>query len=87
MIQDAVVTGSSVVGGAFMYQNELAMGKWHRSKDKEGGDFPFGSYIVNKKWTLEEEFNNHMMRFQQVEVSFIYFIKLHFDILGWIVGH
>ena len=25
--------------------------------------------MLNKKWTLEEEFNNHMMRFHQVTVS------------------
>ena len=58
---------------------------WHRSKEKKGGENPFGSFMMNKKWTLEEEFNNHMLRFQQVSaVSFIYFSKLHFDIPGWI---
>ena len=70
MVEDAVVNGSLVVMGAFMYDSELAMGKWHRSKDKSGGDSPFASYILNKKWTLEEEFNNHILRFQQVRVSF-----------------
>ena len=54
-------------------------GRWYRSKDKRGGLSPFTSYMMNKKWTLEEEFNNHMMRFQQVTVSFIYLIsKLDF---------
>ena len=44
-------------------------GKWHRSqKRKDTGDLPFASYMINKKWTLEEEFNNHMMRVQQVTV-------------------
>ena len=30
---------------------------------------------MNKKWTLEEEFNNHMLRFQQVTVTYIFSIK------------
>ena len=33
---------------------------------------------------MEEEFSNHMLRFQQVQVSSHYFNKLHFGILGWI---
>ena len=42
-------------------------GKWYRSKERRGGQYPFGSYMMNKKWTLEEDFNNHMLRFQQVK--------------------
>ena len=42
--------------------------KWYRSKDRKAGKHPFGSFMVNKKWTWEEEFNNHMLRFQQVTV-------------------
>ena len=87
MVEDAVVTGSSVVEGPYLYDYELEYGKWHRSKDKKGGRNPFASYMMNKKWTLEEEFNNHMMMFQQVTVSSSYFSKLHFDTLGWIVSH
>ena len=41
-------------------------GKWYRSKERRGGTSPFASYMMNKKWILEEEFNNHIMRFQQV---------------------
>ena len=37
-----------------------------------GGTNPFGSYMLNKKWTLEEKFNKHMLRFQQVTVSSIF---------------
>ena len=29
------------------------------------------SFMMNKKWTLEEEFNNHMLRFQQVKCSLL----------------
>ena len=62
-------------------------GRWYRSKAQKGGSSPFASYLMNKKWTLQEEFNNHMMRFQQVTaVSSSYFSKRHFDIPGWIVS-
>ena len=75
-----------------MYNYELEWAKnystvFYRSKERKGGDNPFGSYMLNKKWTLQEEFNNHMLRFQQVTVSSCYFSKLHFDIPGWIVKH
>ena len=87
MAQDAVRSGSSVVECAFMYDSELRWGKWYRSKERRGGDSPFASYLLNKKWTMEEEFNNHMMRFQQVTVSSIYLNKQHFDIPGRIDNH
>ena len=84
-------SGSSVVEIGFLLQYELNYGKdygtsWYRSKDKEAGESPFPSFMMNKKWTLEEDFNNHILRFQQVTVSFIFKSKLHFDIQGWIVG-
>ena len=66
-------SGSSVVQVGFLYQYEIEYGKeygtsWYRSKGKEAGRNPFGTNLMNKKWTLEEEFNNHMLRFQQVTV-------------------
>ena len=83
MTQNAVRSGSSVVECAFMFDYELAWGKWYRSKGRKGGESPFASYMLNKKWTLQEELNNHMMQFQQVRVSANYIIKDHFDIPGW----
>ena len=46
--------------------------RWYRSKDKNPFKYPFGSYMLNKKWTLEEEFNNHLLRFQQVDMRVIF---------------
>ena len=66
--------------------NAPEYGKWYRSKERAEG-LNFASYMTNKKWTLEEEFNNHMLRFQQVTVSFVDFIKIYFDIPGWIDSH
>ena len=93
MCKDRVLkSGSAVVECSFMYDYELDWAKeyntrWYRSKEKKGGYNPFPSFMMNKKWTLEEEFNNHMMRFQQVTVSPYYFIFLHFDIPGRIDSH
>ena len=80
MVQRAIRTGAAVVQGASLYDYELewatdAGTQWYRSKDKKGGIHPFPSFMMNKKWTLEEDFNNHMLRFQQVSVSFKYLIK------------
>ena len=73
MAQDAVSSGSSVVEGSFLAPHELAWGRWYRSKGIKGGKSPFGCYMMNKKWTLEEEFSMHLLIFQQVTVSYYYF--------------
>ena len=39
---------------------------WYRSKESKAGENPYGSFMLNKKWTLEEEFNNHIFQFRQV---------------------
>ena len=77
MVKDAVTNGSSVVEIGWLYDYELAYGKWYRSKDKKGGIYPFGSNMMNKKWTLEEEFTNHLLWVQQVKVIWNYFSQLH----------
>ena len=77
-LQDRVLDeGSAVVECSLLLDWELDYAKkyntrWYRSKDKKAGKNPFASYMMNKKWTLEEEFNNHMLRFQQVTVSSIF---------------
>ena len=72
LIQEAVKTGSSVVEVGILWPEYWEFGKWHRSKEKKGGDHPFASYLLNKKWTLEEEFNNHLLRFHQVKVYLVH---------------
>ena len=79
-LQDRVLDeGSAVVECSLLLDWELDYAKkyntrWYRSKDKKAGKNPFASYMMNKKWTLEEEFNNHMLRFQQVTVSSIFIL-------------
>ena len=86
LIPGAVKTGSSVVETGILWPEYLDLGRWHRSKERKAEDNPFGSFMMNKKFTLEEEFNNHILRFQQVTLSSIFLSKekLHFDIPGWI---
>ena len=73
---DVLKHGSSVVEVAYLDDYELDWAKdyntsFHRSRGTKIGDHPFGSYMINKKWTLEEEMNNHILRFQQVKCSLI----------------
>ena len=37
-----------------IFQYELDMGKWWRSKEKLQGDIPYAGYLSNKKWYLNE---------------------------------
>ena len=52
MIRDAFTKGSSVIELGRLPPFHLALGTWHRSRDRPGGRHPFGSYMLNKKWTL-----------------------------------
>ena len=64
--------GIAVQEHSYLVDYELALGRWHRSKDKkQKPNSDFDSYMMNKKWWLEEEFNVHMMRFQQVKSIFV----------------
>ena len=72
LIPAAVKTGSSVLEAGILYPWYFAFGKWHRSKDRKSGNLYFASYMLNKKWALEEEFNNHMLRFQQVRGVYLF---------------
>ena len=73
MLEELIIgNGSSVFEAGILLNKYLSFGKWHRSKERKGGYHPFGSYMMNKKWAFEEEFNNHMLRFQQVTESSIF---------------
>ena len=79
-VKDKVLDiGSAVVECTFVYDYEIKWAEdyntsWYRSKEKKDGIhwYPLVSYMLNKKWALEEEFNNHMLRFQQVTVSSVF---------------
>ena len=46
-------THAQMVG--LLWKSELALGKWHRSKERVTGDNPYAGYLLNKKWHLNEE--------------------------------
>ena len=69
MLRDTAETGSSVVVASYLYASQLAYGKFHRSANRMIGRHPYGSFLMNKKWTMEEEFTMHMLIFQQVPLS------------------
>ena len=63
-----IKNGTAVQEHDYLSDSQLALGRWHRSKDKkQHSSTEFGSYMINKRWWLEEQFNVHMMRFQQVK--------------------
>ena len=68
-------TNNSVFEAAYWYDESWPSvffapeyGKWYRSKDRKGGPLPFHSFLMNKKWSMEEEFTKHLLHFQQVTV-------------------
>ena len=60
---------TSVVEQAYLLDFQKEFGRWHRSRDRKACEHPFGQFLLNKKWRLEEEFNKHILRFQQVYIS------------------
>ena len=42
------------MGGDLSNPWALSLGRWYRSKEKVSGIFPYGGYLTNKKWHLNE---------------------------------
>ena len=51
---DVMGAGTHAMMAGSMPPYYLAMGKWHRSKDKLAGNNPYSGYLTNKKWYLNE---------------------------------
>ena len=86
LIPGVVKTGTSVLENGLLYSVYLVHGKWHRSKDRKGGENPFGSYMMNKKWPFEEDFSNHLIRAQQVSNAWDFNIIRFPCVAGWSLG-
>ena len=54
---DVMGYGTHAYIGGYVYPSDLAMGRWHRSKEKVDGQYPYGGYLTNKKWHLNEVFS------------------------------
>ena len=54
------------------YISSKSQYKWYRSIERRSNSYsPFCAYMMNKKWWMEEEFTNHILRFQQVNILLI----------------
>ena len=51
---DVIGNGTHAIMTPYLWQKELDMGKWYRSKERVSGDYPYGGYLTNKKWNLNE---------------------------------
>ena len=47
-------TGTHAFMGGHLHPYYLARARWHRSKEKLAGKYPYGGYLTNKKWHLNE---------------------------------
>ena len=65
---DVMGAGTHAWMGGSLDPYDLAMGKkhhpegngtygWYRSKEKVAGHYPYGGYLTNKKWHLNEVFS------------------------------
>jgi hypothetical protein len=66
MKEDILVANTHVYLGA-LDNEERSWGKFHESKDVLEGENPFFGDIVNKKWSLGEEYSYHLLLLQQVD--------------------
>ena len=49
-----VFKGTHAQVGTMLAKYELKMGKWHKSKEAVTGTNPYGGFLSNKKWHLNE---------------------------------
>ena len=46
--------GTHAYVGGYLNSYYIALGRWHRSKENLAGFDPYGMYLTNKKWHLNE---------------------------------
>ena len=46
--------GTHAQMASYLTHYELNHGRWYRSEEKVSGKYPFGGYLTNKKWYLNE---------------------------------
>merc|ERR1712029_994956 len=61
--------GTHAYMGGGVDDTQLDMGRWYRSKEKVAGHYPYIGYLTTKKWHLNEEMANHLLRFQQAGLT------------------
>ena len=53
-LHDILGAGTHAVMLGYLNPEEIALGRWYRSKEKLDGMNPFAGYLTNKKWHLNE---------------------------------
>ena len=56
-----VFKGTHAQVGTMLAKYELKMGKWHKSKETVTGTNPYGGFLSNKKWHLNEVNHKHLL--------------------------
>jgi hypothetical protein len=69
MMKEDVLLANTHVYLGYLNFDDKSLGKFHESKDVLEGISKSGGNIVNKKWSLGEEFSYHLLVFQQVRTS------------------
>ena len=54
---DVIGAGTHAQMVDYLTLHELSLGNWHRSEEKLAGTYPYGGYLTNKKWHLNEVFS------------------------------
>jgi len=82
---DAIGAGTHAYMAASISPRDLSYGEnkeinsgrgWYRSKEEVAGKYPYGGYLTNKKWHLNEEMARHLLYFQQAGLTSLE-IKFH----------
>ena len=67
MMIDGILVANTHVYLGTLDDYDRTLGRFHESKDVLEGTNPFGGDILNKKWSLAEEYSYHLLLFHQVE--------------------
>ena len=52
--EQVIGNGKYAIMTPLMGLEELEMGEWYRSEERVSGYYPYGGYLTNKKWSLNE---------------------------------
>ena len=69
LAEDVQGAGTHVYLGTDLSPQHEKFGEYHWSKEEVRGASPYNSWVVNKRWTLNEELAVHLLRFQQVCIN------------------
>merc|ERR1712198_765160 len=63
-VEFVIEKGTHTFLGSYLTAWEKTLGRYWKG-EKLDGDYPYGGYLSDKNWHLNEELTEHMLRFQQ----------------------